>query len=794
MDKVFLEENEHLLKTLNTLEQKIYYLELHKPFPKTSKYAVGYDKDERDNLMYQKVRNKKTEEEISYYNEFRSSPYFARMDFNINKSYEKVYIGKKSLTIDRHQIVYDWRSEVGKRYYLKNEIIFIHNQYVYELLLRRALDIKNGTLLSYSNEYSIDDEETKGEISDPFLIRILNEKRQEYRLTDIIRTIQQNQNEIINYPKEKSFIVQGCAGSGKTMIMLHRLSYLKFNYPELDLTRVKILTPNEGFTTFINELSIELELEKIQRVTVEDYYLYLLSQYNSNLSKEYSKLIKDTSLNKAFIKEIYSSRFVINCEESYKKYIEEFYSIVDDNRISNIIKLDIKKNMFKYNDRESIKAFSIYLENLIKENKENKIKLDKIKSDLTRLEEYRDVLKNSLSSNGDINVLESDLNIMEFIEQNSKYKESLYLSADDYTNLKEIKMQLKRTSFFSIFERNKLRTHIKLIENKSKSNKSIYESQAKQSVPENYETSEVENIASYLNEVDTTVDSNVSKMNTSKLRYQEQTISKEKSELDKLSKKMLDDKTVEVLQEVINNIKSNFNDGMIFQNTFGKTLSELARKYNINYFNNIYRHNIYLYLQFYSKFASKVARSDFFINIDEGQDISISEYKLLKNINGEKTVFNIYGDINQLINSKGIVRWSEIEIIDKIFELKENYRNTIEITNFCNNELGYDTVPIGLTGAKVQFLTLEGLLNHINNYITKIPKARCAVIVSESEEVFFKDYLGYGRILNGQLSVLTIEESKGMEFDFVAVYDKNMLRNEKYIAYTRALNELMIIR
>ena len=40
----------------------------------------------------------------------------------------------------------------------------------------------------------------------------------------------------------------------------------------------------------------------------------------------------------------------------------------------------------------------------------------------------------------------------------------------------------------------------------------------------------------------------------------------------------------------------------------------------------------------------------------------------------------------------------------------------------------------------------------------------------------------------------TISQVKGIEFDSVIVFERNMTNSEKYIAYTRALNELYIIK
>ena len=51
-----------------------------------------------------------------------------------------------------------------------------------------------------------------------------------------------------------------------------------------------------------------------------------------------------------------------------------------------------------------------------------------------------------------------------------------------------------------------------------------------------------------------------------------------------------------------------------------------------------------------------------------------------------------------------------------------------------------------------------------------------------------------GKISKTKINVMTVYESKGLEFTAVAVDDGNMTDNEKYIAYTRALKELALIR
>ena len=95
----------------------------------------------------------------------------------------------------------------------------------YILRLRRAILINNAKIEDIETEYDITENDLfdADDIIDPFLLKVIREKRQIHKLTDIIATIQSNQVDIIHKPLNAEFIVQGCAGSGK-----HRLSPSSF--------------------------------------------------------------------------------------------------------------------------------------------------------------------------------------------------------------------------------------------------------------------------------------------------------------------------------------------------------------------------------------------------------------------------------------------------------------------------------------------------------------------------------------------------------------------------------------
>lgn len=82
------------------------------------------------------------------------------------------------------------------------------------------------------------------------------------RLKNIVATIQNNQNMIIRAPIDKPLIVQGVAGSGKTTIALHRISYLIYNYDkDFKPENFMIIAPNSFFLDYISNTLPDLGVE-----------------------------------------------------------------------------------------------------------------------------------------------------------------------------------------------------------------------------------------------------------------------------------------------------------------------------------------------------------------------------------------------------------------------------------------------------------------------------------------------------------------------------------------------------
>ncbi|MGN1021293.1 MAG: hypothetical protein ACI4O7_13085 [Aristaeellaceae bacterium] len=268
-------------------------------------------------------------EKADLYETYKPSPYFGRMDFDVVESGRVIregatyLIGKAGFqSVDGKEIVVDWRNPVSTFFYQKTQRDFLHNGCKYTLLLRRAFDIRNAELQGLETEYDGEDVTLDGDVIDPFLLTVLKDKRRQTRMTDIIRTIQENQNNIIRRPYGDSFVVQGCAGSGKTMIMLHRLSFLMYNYPKLPLANIKIITPNKYFDAHISDLSHELGLANIERYSVDEYYYYLIQKYHPS-DKSMPSVRSEKSLSESLLLEVYDPRYADEMARRYDAYWED---------------------------------------------------------------------------------------------------------------------------------------------------------------------------------------------------------------------------------------------------------------------------------------------------------------------------------------------------------------------------------------------------------------------------------------------------------------------------------------
>ena len=935
MDEVLQYEQMHLADVIEKIQEAADSCERDaKSMAKEISSFICVDYEDRAKLSSLYKDQKKLYAQAEKYAGFLDSPYFGRMDFDVpileGEEYrtESYYIGKEDISTyqapndkKKEQLVIDWRSPIGECYYLRNQRDFVVKGSKISLVLKRAFDISKRKLKTYKTEYDGTTVSLEGDVVDSFLLTVLKDKRRVNRLTDIIRTIQANQNEIIRKPFEMSFIVQGCAGSGKTMILLHRLSTILYNNRGLSAQGIKIITPNRFFDMHINALSRELGVDEIERFSVEEYYSYLIHKFDRKIDVR-SEVESEKAMDPEMLRYIYSSEYSDSMRDLYQQlwhqmldrlsasgfqsYLEKAktrYPEVQTFTNDTYEKLIAAFTTARLAARERNKAWKEARQNAVEvEERVNNVKseIDEINKRLPQIvEDTKKSLQDSMDNNEAI-LKQLDDQISDIDNQNEElsakaeleeqHKKAFQGQLDDIENNREqlcdcssvpgVSVPIKRVimererdlilryhqtqrelnnlAVFRVGKRRELLEQIGRIsdqyrqkvaqfldtqkrelqvkidicsgrtaeignqveENNKAKGKLINRKQAKDIIGKTVAHA-YEELTNYPYRDFTSVFSSDENVVLAPLFYQLNITVKSllehekrlKAANDRLVKARIVAEEKEKVAFSDNEIKELDRCGRIVdqvsfsnlsRNVLFRKLLSVYQQYNQEYKRYNYRHKLYLRLLLCSMYYSRGVSSDRFINIDEAQDLSVAEYRLLSTILGPRCVFNLYGDTNQNVYSyKGISSWDEIRFItDQVYELNENYRNTLQITKFCNEEFGTSVYPIGVSGKEVVELDLLSAVDCIVAEKKNQKKNRCAILyrygvqaIRESLKVLLDESIAsWSNIDEERVCVLTVEQAKGLEFDSVVVITDHMTNNEKYIAYTRALDTLIVVR
>lgn len=193
-------------------------------------------------------------DQITDLNKRKEQPYFGRVDFAVkNEKPMPVYVGLRAIDDAKHYYVFDWRAPVGELFYEygKGDASYDTPNGVVKgkISLKRQYDISNGHLQGI---YDVDQN-----IYDEYLQKLLSSISSS-QLHNIASTIQREQNEIIRNLKDDIVVVQGCVGSGKTTVALHRIAYMLYKLDTLHSNNILLFSPNELFFSHISNVLPEL--------------------------------------------------------------------------------------------------------------------------------------------------------------------------------------------------------------------------------------------------------------------------------------------------------------------------------------------------------------------------------------------------------------------------------------------------------------------------------------------------------------------------------------------------------
>lgn len=208
----------------------------------------------------------------------QNSPYFGSIIFEEeNEPSKNIYLGITHLEDkNKNYLIYDWRAPISSLFY---------DYEVGECSYKAPEKIIKGNL-KRKRQYKIEDGKIKHifdnsiNIDDSLLQEVLSNDGSE-KMKNIVNTIQQEQNKIIRNVEDKSLIVQGIAGSGKTSVALHRIAFLLYKIENLSSKNVLIFSPNNVFSEYISNVLPELGEDNPSETTYANFLESCIKEYKS---------------------------------------------------------------------------------------------------------------------------------------------------------------------------------------------------------------------------------------------------------------------------------------------------------------------------------------------------------------------------------------------------------------------------------------------------------------------------------------------------------------------------------
>lgn len=409
----------------------------------------------------------------------QNSPYFGSIIFEEENELPKIiYLGTTHLEDkNKNYLIYDWRApisslfydyEVGECSYKAPEKVIKGN-----LKRKRQYKIENAKIKHiFDNNINIDDS---------LLQEVLSNDGSE-KMKNIVNTIQQEQNKIIRNVEDKSLIVQGIAGSGKTSVALHRIAFLLYKIENLSSKNVLIFSPNNIFSEYISNVLPELgednpsettyanflescikEYKTIETFTefIARYYKYQENNYDLVKYKQSDEIIKDIEDYVLYL--IKNIKFTKNIEidifnEVTKEQLKELFERYDRFPLFTRITEISKKLSENYARGKLTLARSInkkILESMNIEKNYKKIYYNFYKSKFCKIKlsdnEIRKFVNKNKINYEDAIIFSYIKGLLEGFNYNNMIKEIVVDEAQDYTLLQyKILSKIFKKSSFSI--------------------------------------------------------------------------------------------------------------------------------------------------------------------------------------------------------------------------------------------------------------------------------------------------------------------------------------------------------
>lgn len=777
------------------------------------------------------------------YEKIINDPFKYHLFYEIKSQAQSVRLGAYDVHLSEEQLVYSVNSPLYGQLLMQNrlaasQINIGHENY----FIQKRRDIQfNSSTKKITNineiEFSKSISQITHENMDKYLIDSLSEdelyqtrlKTNSAELQEIFWTMTGTQHQIVREEVNTPLFIQGGAGTGKTSVGIHRISYLLYNKL---IHEAIALGPNEHFARYIEDSLANMGIEshqKVQTVSRLNFYINYLSQINQyinkltvNINNQLNLLnLNQLNLNDPLKNENYRLSSVSSTVKSMTKIIMDsvpWRKLEDElDQLKMLLHINSKDD---FNNLESfltsftsiVQKFSEGLEyyQLHLKTKETEkllsnltITISKKQSDLHSLQQL------VLRLQAEIEKVLSKLNNIEqrhlpIKQLYEKYKQQL----DEVTSYHE--QLLHETNFDTVDQ-----TQLQL-------------SRALQETTQSFIDYLNEDYCAGETEYNTLLEYYI------KLHDQLETTENQRSKLTKEINQLqrtqtstnfsyqTDQQRLKKLKQALNFNENNVEKINISINNIVHLLNSLNPKHLIHSESN----NILLWIHYYFTLYPTTTEfyKDIYFFIDEAQDIPAFEFVLFHKINSQRVLF--VGDVNQnIFGFNNFKSWEKHCRLyqAKFYELQYNWRSTKPIVKEAQQYIiNYDYKNLGvvsgypikqqIVSSLKEFTTLMND-NWIQEKINFLPqKKSCAIIAlnkvqftllqillkSQIERGLIEIFDGNGTIKPQKLTLTSIDYVKGLEFFGTIIPlphtdDFNQFEKSRvYTTLTRATDDLTV--
>ncbi|TDD74501.1 helicase [Actinomadura darangshiensis] len=181
------------------------------------------------------------------------------------------YIGRIGLRDEDHEpILIDWRATAARPFYTATPGA------PGTLARRRHLHLRHREVVRLDDEvFDLEglDESERGDIVGEAALLATLRRRRTGRMSDVVATIQEEQDQVIRSGLQGVLVVQGGPGTGKTVAALHRAAYLLYTHRDvLERRGVLVVGPNATFLRYIEQVLPGLGETDVALATVGELY------------------------------------------------------------------------------------------------------------------------------------------------------------------------------------------------------------------------------------------------------------------------------------------------------------------------------------------------------------------------------------------------------------------------------------------------------------------------------------------------------------------------------------------